>query len=170
VPTTPNLAGFQWFLVNVAAIDTINLPPTAPVVAFAFNVALGIVNPLLCGVCIPNQQNSPYTRSQFDIAVYNLATDLVINWAVDPTGSNVFSTRPDGTEMTFFEYLRFKWGIGNAHFGVVGSVSDVSTTTSIEVIEAAKTFTLGNLQNLKTPYGRTYLAIAQSYGALWGLT
>jgi hypothetical protein len=169
VATTPNLAGFQWFLANIVSIDTDNLPPTAPVVNFAFNVALGIVNPLLCGVCIPNQQNSPYTRSQFDLAVYNLAADLVINWAVDPPGAPVV-TLPDGTEVTFFERLRYRWGIGNAHFGVISNISDVTTGTTIEVIEAAKTFTLGNLQNLKTPYGRQYLAIAQSYGALWGLT
>jgi hypothetical protein len=166
---TPNLAGFQWFLQNVAAIDTVNLPPTAPVVSFAFNVALGIVNPRLRTVWIPNQQNSPYTRSQFDLAVYNLATDNVINWAVDPPGAKT-SPLPDGSSAPFFEKLRYRWGIGNAHFGVVASVSDVSTSTSIEVIEAAKTFTLGNLQNLKTPYGRQYLAIAQSYGTLWGLT
>jgi hypothetical protein len=169
VPQTPNLAGFQWFLANVAAIDADNLPPSAPVVNFAFNVALGVVNPLLATVCIPNQQNSPYTRSQYDLAVYNLAADLVINWAVDPPNAPT-SQLPDGTQLAFFERLRYRWGIGNAHFGVVGSISDVSTTTSIEVIEAAKTFTLGNLQNLKTPYGRQYLAIAQSYGTLWGLT
>jgi hypothetical protein len=169
MPKTPNLAGFQWFLANVVAIDTDNLPPSAPVVTFAFNVALGIVNPQLCLVGIPNQQDSPYTKSQYDLAVYNLAADLVINWAVDPPGAPT-ATLPDGTQLSFFERLRYRWGIGNAHFGVVASINDVSTSTNIEVIEAAKTFTLGNLQNLKTPYGRTYLAIAQSYGTLWGLS
>ena len=33
-----------------------------------------------------------------------------------------------------------------------------------------KDFTLANLQNLKTPYGRQYLAWAQAYGPLWGLS
>ncbi len=32
------------------------------------------------------------------------------------------------------------------------------------VQEAAKNFTLANLQNLKTPWGRTYLGFAQAYG------
>jgi hypothetical protein len=36
--------------------------------------------------------------------------------------------------------------------------------------EAMKTFTLANLQNLKTPWGREYLAIAQRAGTTWGLT
>lgn len=167
---TPNLAGFQWFLVNVAGISAVDLPPTTPVVAFAFDVALGLVNPALALVGIPNSSSFSYTRSQFDLAVYNLATDLVVNYAVDPPGAQIVTTRPDGTQLTYFDFLRFKYGIGGFQSGVVNSVSDVSTSTSLEVIEAAKTFTLANLQNLKTPYGRNYLAIAQSYGPLWGLT
>jgi len=35
---------------------------------------------------------------------------------------------------------------------------------SLVVMEAAKMFTLSNLQNLKDIYGRTYLGYAQSYG------
>jgi hypothetical protein len=167
---TPNLAGFQWFVANVMAIDTTNCDPNSATVAFSYNVALGIVNPLLAMVCIPNQQNSPYVRSQYDLAVYNLAADRLVNFYVDAPTSTVFQKRPDGTQFTFFEYLRFRWGIGNWHAGVVTSVSDVSTSTGIEAIEAAKMFTLSDLQNLKTPYGRQYLAIAQSYGTLWGLT
>jgi hypothetical protein len=169
VVTTPNLAGFQWFLANVVAIDATNLDPNSPFVSFAFNVALGVVNPQLALVGIPNQQNSQYTKTMFDLAVYNLAADNVITFAVDPPDAPV-TIMPDGTKVTFFERLRYKWGIGNAHFGVVASVSDVSTTTNIEVIEAAKLFTLSNLQNIKTPFGRAYISIAQAYGTLWGLT
>jgi hypothetical protein len=30
---------------------------------------------------------------------------------------------------------------------------------------------MGNLQNLKTPYGRAYLAFAQDYGpSVWGIS
>lgn len=168
--TLPTLAGFQWFLANVAAIDTINLPPAAPVVAFSFNIALGIVNPQLALVGIPNTTPSSYVRTQFDLAVFNLATDIVINYAIDPPDAQPFTKRPDGTPVTYFDHLRYKWGVGNFQSGVVASVSDVSTSTSLEIIEAAKTFTLSNLQNLKTPYGRQYMAIAQRYGTLWGLT
>lgn len=167
---TPNLAGFQWFLVNVAGISAGDLPPTTPVVAFAFDVALGVVNPALALVGIPNSSTFSYTRSQFDLAVYNLATDLVVNYAVDSPNAPVVTTRPDGTKLTYFDALRFKYGAGAFQAGVVNSVSDVSTSTSLEVIEAMKDLTLGQLQNLKTPWGRNYLAIAQSYGPLWGLT
>ena len=168
--TLPTLAGFQWFIANVAAIDPSNLDPNSPVVSFSFDIALGIVNPQLALVGIPNTTSANYAQSMFDLAVFNLATDIVINYAVDPPTAPIVTTRPDGTEFTYFDYLRFKWGIGNFQAGVVANVSDVSTSTGLEVIEAAKTFTMGNLQNLKTPYGRQYMAIAQSYGPLWGLT
>ena len=48
--------------------------------------------------------------------------------------------------------------------GVVASTSNEGTSTSLEVIAAAKNFTLGNLQNLETPYGRAYWRSAQDYG------
>ena len=38
------------------------------------------------------------------------------------------------------------------------------------VPKAFDELTIGNLQNLKTPWGRVYLGIAQSYGTLWGLS
>lgn len=167
---TATLAGFQWFIANVMAIGSADLLPTDPVVSFAFNISLGLVNPQLALVPIPNTTASSHVRSQFDLAVYNLAADIVVNYAVDPPTAKIVTTRPDGTPFTFFDYLRFKWGVGAFQAGVVNSVSDVSTSTSFEVIEAAKTFTMANLQNLKTPYGRQYMAIAQSYGTLWGLT
>lgn len=171
----PTLAGFQWFIVNVMGISTIDCDPASPFTAFAFNLALAIVNQQLALVGLPNQVN-PVTggpASLYDVAVNNLAGDNLINFYVDePNATLVNIAGPNGTTIPvpYFESLRYKWGIGGFQSGVVSSVSDVSTSTSLEVIEAAKNFTLGDLQNLKTPYGRQYLAIAQRYGTLWGLT
>jgi hypothetical protein len=167
---TATLTGFQWFIQNVMGISQDNLPPTTPVVAFAFNVALGVVNPYLALATIPNTTSANYSQTMYDLAVYNLAGDLVINYAADAPDAPIYNTRPDGTQFTFFDYLRFKWGIGNFQAGVVGNTSDVTTSVGLEVIDAARTFTMGNLGNLKTPYGRTYMSIAQSYGTLWGIS
>ena len=38
------------------------------------------------------------------------------------------------------------------------------------VPDAFKALTISDLQNLKTPWGLTYLGFAQACGTLWGLT
>mgnify|MGYP003341841371 CR=1 FL=1 len=50
--------------------------------------------------------------------------------------------------------------------GVVSFAGDEGTQSTLTVPEALKGLTIGNLQNLKTPYGRTYLQIAQDFGSL----
>ena len=46
----PTLAGFIWFIQNVMGITTANLPTTAPVIAFAYNLAVNTVNISLANV------------------------------------------------------------------------------------------------------------------------
>jgi hypothetical protein len=53
---------------------------------------------------------------------------------------------------------------------VVVSADDASTSGSFNIPEQFNGLTIGDLQNLKTPYGRQYLAIAQKYGELWGIS
>jgi hypothetical protein len=133
-------------------ISTDNLPDNADVIPMAYSVALEIVNDALAGA----------SSLMYTLAVYNLAGDNLINYAPDPAS-------PPGTA-NYFSSLRDKWNILKFVSGVVQSSSDGSTSNSLVVQEAAKNFTLGNLQNLKTPYGRTYLAIAQNYGpSVWGM-
>jgi len=52
----------------------------------------------------------------------------------------------------------------------VGASEDEATSQTLLTPEAMKGLTLADLQNLKTPWGRQYLAFAQSYGTLWGIT
>ena len=53
---------------------------------------------------------------------------------------------------------------------MITASNDETTGETLVVMDAAKGFTLSNLQNLKTPWGRTYLGFAQQFGTLWGLT
>jgi len=144
---TPTVAGFLIYIRQTMGIKAKDLPDGAPVITMAFTIAIELVN-------LAIQQASPLMYQQ---AVYGLAGDNLVTYAPDQNGC------------TFFEDLRKSLKILQFTAGVVSSSSDESTS-QLEVIEAAKNFTLGNLQNLKTPWGRQYLSIAQSYGpTIWGL-
>ncbi len=143
----PTLAGFQWFIASIMGINTTELPANSTVITWVYNQAIATVNLAIT--------SSP---SLYEQAVYNLAGDLLINFAEDQTGQ------------TFFADSRAKFHIYDFVAGVVSSTSDESTSTSLEVPEQFKNLTMADLQNIKTPYGRQYLAIAQKYGTLWGIS
>lgn len=154
----PTLAGFISFIRNVMGISTVYLPDNSPVIPMALSVALAIVNPALNAVGYAPGIAGTVGVSIYTLAVYNLAGDNVVNYA------------PDQTDQTFFQDLRTKMNINAFVSGVIQSASDESTSESMVVQEAAKDFTLANLQQLKTPWGRQYLAFAQSYGSLVGIS
>jgi hypothetical protein len=158
----PTLAGFQSFIVNVMGINTTILPADSPVIAMALGVALGIVNQaLLAAGCGPSIPGVP-PISFYTLAVYNLAGSNLLSYAQDqPDAPNVPGSNPPAP---FFQNLRQKWDLLGFVSGVVTAAGDEGTNTTLIVQEAAKNFTLANLQQLKDPYGRQYLAIAQSYG------
>lgn len=139
-------------------ITTAQLPPSSPVIAMAFNVALDIVN-----LAINNASPDMYT-----LAVYNLAGDNLVNYAQDPAGApNVEGSDPPAP---FFQNMRTQLNVNAFVSGVIQSSGDQGTNNSMVVQEAAKNFTLSDLQSLKTPWGRQYLSIAQRYGpSIWGL-
>ena len=147
-PIAPTQAGFLAFVRNEMQITTAQLPDNSPAIAVAYGVAVDIVSEWLVGLGV-----YPYM-----LAVYNLAGDRLINYAPDQTGQ------------TFFADLRASLGLNSFTAGVIQSSNDESTGESMLVPDAFKNLTLMDLQNLKTPYGRTYLQFAQSTGTLWGLT
>lgn len=171
----PTLAGFQSFIVNVMGISTTILPEDSPVIAFAFAVALSIVNPALRAVPIPAEDSAGAALNSgglsiYALAVYNLAGSNLLSYAQDQDGASPVKGSGD-PGLPFFAYTRKQWNINGFVSGVVESTSDNGTSTSLVVQEAAKSFTLANLQQLKDPYGRQYLALAQSYGpSTWGMT
>ena len=158
----PTLAGFISFLRNVVGITTTVLPDADPVIAMAYQIAMDIVNSALA--CTPI----------YALEVYNLGADNVFNYAQDQTDAaiipgSITTANPNG--QAYFAYTRTRWNIYGFVSGVVESTGDESTNVSMVVQEAAKNFTLSDLQNLKTPYGRKYLSFAQDYGpSVWGLT
>lgn len=145
---TPNVTDFTTFLRTTALIDVAYLPDNSPVIAMAFQIAMGTVYQ---GLALAGP---PF----YVLAVYNLGADRVINFAQD---------QPD---RTFFADLRFKLKIDDFVPGVITSSNNVSTGQSMLNPEFMKTLTLADLQNLKTPFGRTYLSIAQQVGVIWGVS
>jgi hypothetical protein len=163
-PSGPTLAGFVAFIQDNMQISTNDLPTTSPVIGMALAVALGLVNRQLGVAWVPQTDSAgvqllPNPTSIYTLAVYNLAADNLINYAQDQPGR------------TLFKRLRKKFNTLGFVSGIIQSATDEGTSESMVVMEAAKNFTLSNLQNLKTPWGRQYLAFAQDYGpSTWGIS
>jgi len=155
----PTLPGFLAFIRGRMGITTAQLPDNSPVIPMAYQVALEIVN-----------QTFQIIPCIYTLMVYNLAGSNVINFAPDVDNAPIYKNLND-VGLPFFAYSRAYWNLNDYLPGVVESSSDQGTSQSLVVQEAAKNFTLANLQQLKDPYGRQYLMFAQSYGpAVWGLT
>lgn len=153
----PTLAGFLSFIRSVMGIDPLYLPDDSVAINWAYSVALMIVNPDLTLVTA-GPPSAPLSVSLYELCVYNLAGDNLINYAPDQPGR------------TFFAEQRKNLGISTFAAGVVSSTSDDGDSVSLAVPDSLKMLTMAQLQNLKTPYGRTYLGYAQTSGTLWGLT
>lgn len=164
----PTVAGFITFIRDVMGIDSAILPDSSPTIPIAFSVALNIVNPELARVCIDARALGGVQLSAYNWAVYNLAGSNVLNYGQDLSGApNVVGSDPPAP---FFRNIRKVWNLTGFVPGVVESSSDENTSVSMVVLEAAKNFTLRDLQNLKDPYGREYLMIAQDTGSIWGIS
>jgi hypothetical protein len=144
----PNLAGFQWFITNIMAINATILPLNSAIIPWVFNLAMATVN-----ITLSQVGGGIYSQ-----AVYNLAGDFLVHNSQDQPGQ------------TFFTDTRATFHLNDFVAGVVNTASDVSTSDSLTVPEQFNNFTIADLQNLKTPWGRQYLAIAQKYGNLWGIS
>jgi hypothetical protein len=212
----PTLAGFQSWIVLYMQIGTGYLPTSSVYITNAYTAAINIVNDSIALV-------SPQSYSD---AVYNLAGDLLINYAQDVSVTNSTITWSNGVATvttsaahgfstgdtiaitgaipsgycltgqisvtgtfaytlpivtnpgtcttagisteTFFLNLRTAWKINSFVPGVIASDSDESTSNSLLNPEFMKMFTMGDLQRLKTPWGRQYLQIAMDYGSIVG--
>ena len=170
----PTLAGFQNFIVSVMGISTEILPADSPVIAMALAVALAVVNPALKAVPVPQTDGAGVDLNAGGLtiyvqAVYNLAGSNLLAFAQDPNGAPpVEGSKPP---TPFFAWTRKQFNINGFVSGVISGSADETTSQTLVVQEAAKNFTLANLQQLKDPYGRQYLAFSQSYGpSTWGIT
>lgn len=163
----PTVAGFLTFIRTVMGISSTILPDDDPVIPYAFEVARALVNPALACVTSPSIDGPP-SISIYNLAVYNLAGSNLLSYAQDQPGApNVKGSKPPAP---YFQNLRKVWNINGFVPGVIQSSSDEATSMSLVVLEAAKNFTLSNLQNMKNPYGRQYEAFSQDYGSIWGIS
>lgn len=154
----PTQAGFLAFIRQVMGINSTILPDNSWAIPYAYDIAFAIVyRPMACA--------SPLIYQQ---AVYNLGGSNLLNFAPDLSGAAVV----DGSDppLPYFAYLRQKFQINSFVSGVIQSASDEGTSESMVVPKPAEEFTLADLQYLKDPYGRQYLAFAQRSGTLWGLS
>ena len=145
---SPTLQGYTAFL-RAECFPSANLPDGSPSIVMSLQIAVDIVNPVV-------ECASP---TLYTLAVYNLATDRLINYGQDVEGQK------------FFANLRTKFKIDEPAVGIVSASSNESTSTTLLNPEQLKHLTLADLQTLKTPYGRRYMGIAQGYGQeTWGLS
>ena len=144
----PSLSGFDTFVHDIMGVPVLALPYGAAITTYCFDISLSVVLIELQGISPEN----------YVIAVYNLGADLLINYANDLTGQ------------TYFAGLRQLFGIANFVPGVVSNTSDQATSTGLVNPKSMENLTMMDLQNLKTPYGRRYLGIAQSFGPIWGIS
>jgi len=173
----PTLPGFIAWIRAIMGIQTKYLPDDWPAIPWALNTALATVNKLL--QIIPGPPGTCdliYTQ-----AVYNLAGDYLVNWSPDVTTDEttdqpIWYIQPDLTSdppipgQGYFQFLRNKWNLDGFVAGVVNASGDVSTNVSFTIPKGMEELTFADLQNLKTPWGRRYLELAQQVGTAWGIS
>ena len=148
-PGKPNVTDYTAFLRGNVGISVADLPDDSMWITATLGIAIAQVNLALTRL----------VRPMYCLAVYNLGADRLINFALDLP------------QRSYFADLRKSLGVTVFAAGLVSSSSDAGTSQSLQVIEAAQKMTLTDLQLAKTPYGRAYMGIAQSYGpTIWGLT
>lgn len=144
----PTLDGYVTFLRSIVGINTTVLPNGTPVIEWSYQMATNLVWEVL------RYLPSPPDQFLYTNAVYNLATDFLLTNATDQAGQSFFSS------------YQAKYNLRAFVGGVIQSASDESTSSSMVVPKQFDALTIQNLQNLKTPYGRQYLATVQSLGSL----
>jgi hypothetical protein len=163
----PTLSDFLAFAIgpnSTMRIPSVALPPGSPWPGISLGIALSLVNPALQSMPIPqfdaaNVQINTGGFSIYSQCVYYLAADTLLNITPDVQGQEYFAKIRKENNLTGFTS------------GVVSAAGDDSSNVSIVVQDAAKAFTLANIQQLKTPFGRQYLQLAQSFGpSTWGIT
>jgi len=148
-PTVPNISDYILFIQQQMGIGPAFLPVDSFWIATTFNVAMEVAN----------DQMNLVSPTLYTLMIYNLAGDRLVNFAQDQPAK------------TFFQTLRRKLHITAFYGGTVLNASDAGTASSALPPDSFKMLTLQDLQTLKTPWGRTYLAFAMQAGsALVGLS
>lgn len=148
----PTEEGYIIFIRMIMGVPATVLPDDSPYINMSYDISLETVNLYL--------NVSPILYTQ---AVYYLAGDILVNIAQD----NPNLPPPNNT---YWADLRDQFNINTFIPGLINAANDEDTSAASLVPLGMQNLTIGDLQNLKTPWGRMYLSIAQSVGTLWGLT
>ena len=143
-PSTPNLPDFLTFISNApTGITPAILPANSPWPGYALDQAIALV---LDPPCSPG--------ILYVLAVYNCATHLL------------FAITPDQIGQVFFQNARSAKGYSlvQPSTGLVVSANDQGSGTTVATPKWAEGLTVSQLGFMRTPWGREYLAWAQSYG------
>lgn len=146
--TTPNTTDLYTFLTTVAGVPTSALPSNSAYIPWALSYAEEKTLMVLYAV----------GQDYYCFAVYCLATSFLINWCPDQTGQ------------TYFGDLRKTWDLTGFVGGTVQSSADQATSESLLAPDFLKGLTLGQLQALRDPYGRQWLAMQADNGPIWGIS
>lgn len=155
----PPATGYYMFLRNYMGIPAAALPDDSWWIPATYNLALDVVNIILS--IVPQFGSIDYP-SQYALAVYNYAADRLVTLTpdVDPVYyyPGVIPPTP------YFAYLRDKFKVDSFVPGVVTYTADLTTSASFTVPNWVKEMSMADMQSLKTPWGRAYMAIAMQYG------
>jgi hypothetical protein len=146
--TKPNVTDLTTFLQTIAGIPTSALPANSPYIPWALSYAEEKTLLVLYAI----------GQDYYCFAVYLLATSFLINWCPDQVG------------ITYFQDLRKQWDINGFVGGIIQSTADASTSESMLMPKFLEGLTLDQLQLLKDPFGRQWLGMQQSLGAVWGIS
>jgi hypothetical protein len=154
-PNPPNIADFNDFIANSMQVPASALAPGSPYPQFALSRGIDIVF------------NLPGIVSQLEYtqAVYNCAAHFLISLTPDVIPVVVYQDN-----LGFFTYTRQSLDLNSFQAGVISSSSDESTSNSMTIPESLTNLTVGDLDFLKTPWGRQYIAYAQDFGQIAGLS
>ena len=139
-----SLSGFTDF-VRAEGVSTTVLPDDSLYLSTAYDIASSIVNTDI----------NLISSIIYDLSVYNLGMDNLINFAQDVTGQ------------TYWADIRKQFNVNSFVAGVIKESNDETTGQTIETPEYFKQMSLINLQNLKTPYGRVYMQYSMQYGGVF---
>jgi hypothetical protein len=148
----PNITDYTWFIGNIVGVPA-NDMPDASVIQWSYDNALNLAYDGL--QTVPSQPSSP---TVYTWAVYNLGAALLADYA------------PDTPPSTFWTDLRSKLGLSSWTGGVVSNASDQGTSGGLTMPAFVQNLSPFDLQLMKTPWGRTYMMLAGSWGAIWDIS
>jgi hypothetical protein len=150
-PAAPNLPDFTSFVQDSMGVPVSALPASSPWFGYAFNQAMALVI-----------QVATVTAIEYVLAVYNCGGHILIRITPDQPGQSYFQTlRGPGAG---------GFNLSGFTSGIVSGSSDQGTSQTLVVPEGFKNLTFGDLDFVKTPWGRQYLSYAQDFGTIWGLS